>query len=136
MNNIITHSGVIDKIDGRHITVRIVQTSACSACKASGYCNASETKVKLVDVYDSDTGGRRVGDAVTISADVNTGYRAVAWGFGIPLVIFMATIFAVYLLTGDDALAALLGIASLIPYYILLYLLRNKIRERLTFELG
>ena len=51
MRNKISHSGVIDRIDGGHVKVRIVQTSACAACKVAGYCNAAESKEKIVDVY-------------------------------------------------------------------------------------
>ena len=52
MADIIKHRGIVEKIDGSHIVVRIVQTSACSACSAKGLCNASESKEKQIDVYE------------------------------------------------------------------------------------
>ena len=52
MADIIKHRGIVEKVDGAHITVRIVQTSACAACSAKGLCNASESKEKQIDVYE------------------------------------------------------------------------------------
>ena len=66
MSNKIKHSGVVENILGDSVQVRIVQTSACAACKVAGYCNASESKEKLVDVYHADTRNLRVGDVVTV----------------------------------------------------------------------
>lgn len=138
MDNQFKHAGVIERLDGDHAVVRILQTSACAACKVAGHCNASESKEKLIDIYgvqNAERGMRKVGDAVTITADTATGYRAVAWGFGIPLVILIVGIFATMAITGNDLLSALVGLAALVPYYIVLYFLRDKIKERLSFKL-
>ena len=47
MSNKIRHEGVIDSIDEGCVHVRILQTSACAACKVAGYCNAAEAKEKI-----------------------------------------------------------------------------------------
>ena len=64
MNNKIRHEGIIDSIERECVHVRILQTSACAACKVAGYCNAAEAKEKIVDVYHTDVSGLKVGDAV------------------------------------------------------------------------
>ena len=35
-NNTIKHLGIVENIQGSHLSVRIVQTSACAACSAKG----------------------------------------------------------------------------------------------------
>lgn len=50
MTDIIKHRGIVENIEGSHVRVRIVQTSACSACSVKEHCNASESKEKLIDV--------------------------------------------------------------------------------------
>ncbi len=135
MNNTITHSGVIEQIYQNRISVRIEQVSACAACKAAGHCNASDRKEKLIEVYCARPSDYRVGESVVITADEHVGHRAVVWGFGLPLLILLASIFGLKVLTRSDGMAALIGILSLIPYYILLYLLRRKIRDQLAFKL-
>lgn len=133
MSNKITHSGVITDIGQQRLTVRIVQTAACAICKANGHCTTSESAEKLIDVYMADTDGRRMGEQVTVSTDVRSGFRAVTWGFGFPLALMTGTLVIVMLLTGREAWAALASIGALIPYYISLYLLRHKIRSQLSF---
>jgi len=135
MNDTITHSGLVESIEGEHIRVRILQVSGCASCKIAGHCNASESKEKLIDVYHADASRYHVGDAVVVSTDLGTGYRAVALGFGLPLVLLIAVIVVGIKLTGNEGMSALLGIAALIPYYIGLYLVRDKLRKRFSFEL-
>ena len=36
MADIIKHRGIVEKVEGAHVVVRIVQTSACAACSAKG----------------------------------------------------------------------------------------------------
>ena len=65
----IRHSGIVDSVSGDCIKVRILQTSACASCKVAGYCNASESKEKIVDVFgDASCGQLRVGDRVVVTA--------------------------------------------------------------------
>lgn len=135
MSEKIKHTGTIERIDGDCVQVRIFQPSACSSCKVAGYCNASESKEKLIDVICPDASPYAVGQQVTVSTAAATGFRAVGLGFGVPLVLLVTAIVGVTLATGNEAVAALAGLASLLPYYILLYLFRNRIKEKISFKI-
>lgn len=135
MSNKIKHSGVVENILGDSVQVRIVQTSACAACKVAGYCNASESKEKLVDVYHADTRNLRVGDVVTVTASTQVAAQALLLGFGLPFVVLVAVLIAVLLNTGNEGAAALSGLAALVPYYAVLFLFRNRIRDKLSFSI-
>lgn len=135
MSNKIKHSGVVENIMGDSVQVRIVQTSACAACKVAGYCNASESKEKLVDVYHADTRHLKVGDVVTVTASTQVAAQALLLGFGLPFVVLVAVLFAVVLITGNEGAAALSGLAALVPYYAVLFLFRNRIRDKLSFSI-
>jgi sigma-E factor negative regulatory protein RseC len=135
MSNKIKHSGVVENILGDSVQVRIVQTSACAACKVAGYCNASESKEKLVDVYHADTRNLRVGDAVTVTASTQVAAQALLLGFGLPFVVLVAVLIAVLLITGNEGAAALSGLGALVPYYAVLFLFRNRIRDKLSFSI-
>ena len=86
MSTKISHSGIIESIDERCIHVRIVQTSACAACKVAGYCNAAESKEKIVDVY-KPAGSLKVGDAVTVTASSQIATQALLYGFAYPFML-------------------------------------------------
>ena len=135
MNTKISHSGIIESIDEGCIHVRIVQTSACAACKVAGYCNAAESKEKTVDVYRWDAGNLKAGDVVTVTASTRIANQALMLGFGIPFALLVLVLVVVLLITGSEAVAGLSALASLLPYYIILYLIRNKLRDSFAFEI-
>ena len=135
MGHKISHSGVIESFGDGCVHVRIVQTSACAACKVAGYCNAAESKEKIIDVYCNDSAGYAVGQSVTVSASRQMAGRALLLAFGLPFVVMVAVLVAVLLITGDEGKAALGGLVSLLPYYGLLWLFRNKISSRFAFTI-
>lgn len=134
MSDKIKHSGIIDSVDEGHIKVRIVQTSACASCKVAGHCNASESKEKLVDVFTTG-GGYSIGQEVTVTASKDVANRALTLGFGIPFLILVIVLFAVLRLTGNEATAALAAIGALVPYYIIIWLIRDKIAQKISFQI-
>ena len=135
MTNEIKHSGIVESIDGPYLKVRIVQTSACSACSIKGHCNASESKEKLIDVFNAKGISCSVGQQVTICGSTSMGMKAVLWAFGVPFLVLMITLFLSMYVTGDEMVSSLVALIMLIPYYIVLYLLRNKFKRTFVFTL-
>ena len=131
----ISHSGVVESVEDGCVHVRIVVTSACAACKVAGYCNAAESKEKVVDVYTAKSEAYAVGQAVTVSASRQLATHALLLAFGLPFVILVAVLVGVLLLTGDELWAALGGLLALVPYYGILWLFRQKVRDRLAFQI-
>ena len=136
MSTKISHSGIVESIEDGCVKVRIVQTSACAACKVAGYCNAAELKEKIVDVFgDAIAKELAVGQQVTVTTSGQVAAKALMWGFGLPFVLMVAVLVLVLWLTGSEGKAALSGLAALVPYYILLWLLRNRMRQQLAFSI-
>lgn len=133
MSNRIQHSGVVESVKGDCVSVRIVQTSACAACKVSGYCNAAEKKVKVVEVNCRNASSYTVGQTVMVSASGTVAFRALLWGFGVPFVVLVGVLLLVLAVTGSEGYAALAGISALGPYYLVLWLCRDRMREQLAF---
>lgn len=133
MSNTIRHEGIIDSIEEGCVHVRILQTSACAACKVKGYCNAAEAKEKLVDVYCDDVAAYRTGQEVTVATSGDVAARALLWAFGLPFLVMVGVLALVLWRTGDEGLAAVSGLLSLVPYYGLLFLLRHRMRRQLAF---
>lgn len=134
MKSKISHVGVIDSIEDSHVRVRIVQTTACAGCKVASHCNASESKVKMIDVW-TDAKGLSIGQEVVVSTSGETASRAVLIGFGIPLAILIGVLIGLKMAGESDDIAALGGIGALIPYYIGVWLLRQRIARRISFQL-
>ncbi len=135
MAQIIKHSGTVESIDGTHLRVRILQASACSACVAKRLCQSSESKEKMVDVYAADAGTYRVGESVEVWGYLSQGFRAVLWAYCLPLVLLVAVLFAALAYTGDEALSALCAVFSLFLYYLIIYIMRNRLAKKFSFSL-
>ena len=132
----ISHSGVIERIESNRVQVRIVQTSACATCKVAGYCNAAESKEKIIDVFgDTVAKNMQVGQSVTVIASGVVAAKALLWGFGLPFVMLVAVLIVVLFVTSSEGLAALCSLAALVPYYFILWLLRNRMRDELRFQI-
>lgn len=135
MTNIIKHRGVVENINGAHIRVRIMQTSACSTCNAKGYCSSSDSKEKIIDLYDSDQ-SFEVGEEVMIYGTASMGLQAVLIAFVIPFIILISVLFILMAETNNNEPVAALGaLAALIPYYILVYFFRDRLKKNFTFTL-
>lgn len=136
MSHQIKHSGVVESVEEGRIRIRILQTSACAGCKVAGHCHAAEAKEKMVDVYQVPSGHQlKLGMTVTVCASSQVAARALLLGFGIPFLLLVGVVFFMSMLKVEEAWAALAGLAAMIPYYIILYFLRGRLREKLTFTL-
>ena len=135
MNHIIRHSGVVESIEDGCVHIRITQTSAFAACKVAGYCNAAESKEKIIDVYCDDVAAYSIGQAVVVTTTGQVAARALLWGFGFPFLLLVVVLFVTWLLTAHEGWAALCALASLIPYYIVLWLMRDKMSQQLAFSI-
>ena len=135
MSNKIKHNGVVDGVEEGYVRVRILQSSACSACKVAAHCNASETKEKIIEVQVADADRYQRGDSVIVVADTAVGFRASLYGYLLPLILMVVSLVAVLKITQSEGYAAMSALGILIPYYIGLYLLRNKLRNKLSFSL-
>lgn len=135
MGNKISHSGIVEHVEDGCVKVRINQTSACAACKVAGHCNAAESKVKIVDVFCCDTAKYRTGQEVVVSASKDVANRALVLGFGAPFLFLVCVLLIALRLTSDEGAAALIALGSLVPYYFALWLLRDRIQHRISFQL-
>ncbi len=135
MSNKIKHNGVVDGVEEGCVRVRILQSSACSACKVAAHCNASETKEKIIEVQVADADRYQRGDSVIVVADTAVGFRASLYGYLLPLILMVVSLVAVLKITQSEGYAAMSALGILIPYYVGLYLLRNKLRNKLSFSI-
>ena len=135
MGQRVSHAGVIDSLQEDRIKVRIVQTSACAACKVASHCNAAESKVKMVDVFGADASRYQVGQEVTVWASQHVANKALLLGFGLPFLLLIVVLVVVLRLSGNEGIAAVSALCALVPYYLLLWWRRDTIQQQISFHL-
>lgn len=135
MSDKISHDGVVESVSGDCARVRIVQMAACAGCKISAHCNASESKIKYIDVCGPSVREHKPGDAVTVSTTVGMGSEAVRIAFVWPLLLLVAGLFLTRWLSGSDTLAVVVAFGLLAVYFLAVYLMRGRIGRKFAFTI-
>ena len=97
MANTIKHQGIVENINGSHLQVRIIQTSACASCSVKGHCTSADTKEKLVDVADANAASYQPGDRVWVTGELSMGVMAVLFAFIFPFLILKSHCLSLWL---------------------------------------
>ena len=134
-NNTIKHLGIVENIQGSHLSVRIVQTSACAACSVKGHCSSADSKDKIIDIIDTAAASYQVGENVMVVGETSMGMMAVLLAFVLPFVLLIFSLFLLMALMGNELYAALLSLAVLIPYYSVLWLNKTRLKQQFSFTI-
>ena len=89
----------------------------------------------MVDVWCADAARYTVGQQVTVAASMAVARKALVLGFVMPFLLVVAVLVAVLYLTKNEGTAAMAALGSLIPYYLLLWLYRDRIQRDITFQI-
>lgn len=130
----IEHKGIVTEIEGNMAKVTILAESACSSCHAKGACGASEMQDKIVEVNTQNT-LYSIGERVNVVLKKSEGYRALFYGYVFPFIILFLTLIITQNLFGKELIAGLFSIGILVPYYFVLYLLKDKMKQSFRFVL-
>lgn len=130
----IAHDGVVISLTDSLVRVKFVAHSACAACSAKGICSVSDSEEKYVDVPDAGF-DLRAGDRVEILLEQSQGFKALFYGYILPLLVLLAVLFIAYAVTGREGVSALAGLGALVPYYLTIWLFRKKISRSFRFRL-
>ncbi len=135
MANIITHQGVVEKVNGSRLQVRIIQASACASCSAKGHCFSADAKEKIIDVIQPETLSCQVGDRVWVVGALSTGTKAVLFAFILPFLILVFSLFIFMVVWSNEVVAALCSLLLLVPYYYIVWLNRSRLSRMLSFSI-
>ena len=132
MDELIRHEGVVVSTNGNMAHVEIVQTSACSACKARNMCMSSESRQKEMDAVMLEP--LHVGDRVEVEVRERLAWKAVLLAYIMPCVVMMAVIVILDFVTEwSEAIVGSLSLCSIAVYYIGLNAFRDKLQKQFSF---
>lgn len=134
MSKTIEHIGIVKQLREGYADILIIQNSACSGCHAKSACTAADSAEKIIEVpyFQNDL---KIGQQVTVVGAKSMGWKAVGYAFVLPFILLMAMLIGVGEVTGDELKAGICALSVLLPYYLILYLLRNKMKSKFTFTL-
>lgn len=129
----IAHEGVITKITDDEVQVKIVSMSACAACHAKSACTMSDQAEKLLTIPRPEGQELHLFQKVNVVMSVGQGNRAAVLAYLVPIVLLLAVLFVCLGLGLGEGLSALISIVALIPYYLILYLRRDRLKKRFEY---
>ena len=153
----IKHDGIIIALneDGTAL-VRIVQTSACAACKAKAMCASAESAEKEMTVVllgesapqksadfsgtpqamrrEGERRGFAVGDTVEVMVQQKMGWKAVVLAYLLPFFVMLAVMFignAIW--TVREEILGTVALCAMALYYLLLGMFKDKLQKEFSF---
>lgn len=133
----VTHEGIVESIGETHISVRILQHTACDTCRAKLLCNgtvdARDSIVEALLERAEDKDRLEPGSPVMLQLEQSMAWISVALAFGVPLLILLTTFFVTLHVAESELVAGLAGLVVLLPYYFILSLNRHRLSRRVYF---
>lgn len=131
-NKEVTHNGIIKSKTTQGIKVAIVVQSGCASCQIKGSCNMAEQTDKELDI-SCDPLLYRVGQRVEVRLKASQGFNALFLGYLLPFIVLLSVMIITTNITKNEGVVGIAAILSLAPYYLALYLFRNKIKKKFTY---
>jgi sigma-E factor negative regulatory protein RseC len=131
----IEHKGRIESIDGNKINVNFLAVSGCASCHAKGVCSAADMQEKSVEVFDF-TNQYKLGEEVNVTLKQSLGFRALFLGYVLPFILILFILIILTAITKNEAISGIGALSVLVPYYLVLFLLKDKIRKKFTFTIN
>lgn len=126
--------GIIESVTDNRITVRIDRGSACGHCSAQGLCNLAESTERIIEVNNS-TQSFSIGEWVQVTMSKSMGNKAILLGYFIPFVLFISTLLILSAYGLPEWITGLVSLLILIPYFIILYIFRERLRRTFSFSI-
>jgi sigma-E factor negative regulatory protein RseC len=140
----IKHDGIVIAVNGDGtVLVRIVQTSACAACKAKAMCASAESKEKeIVALFVGEEAKRRegerqdikLGDEVVVMVQQKMGWKAILLAYMLPFIVMIPVVAIGNGLLGiREEVIGTAALCAMGVYYIVLGFFKDKIQKEFSF---
>ena len=132
----ISHEGIVTKITDDELEIKILAQSACAACHAKSACGMGEQAEKILIVPKPNDKDFTLMQKVNVKMAIGQGNKAADLAYLIPIILLLAVLFVCLGLGLSEGLSALISIVALIPYYIVLYLRRDKLKKQFEYNIN
>lgn len=128
----VKHDGIVKSIEGDKVFVSIISKAACLSCQVNSSCSTSDLSEKIIEVNRYDV-NFSIGESVSVALKETSGLKALMIGYMIPFMVLIATLIVVLQYTGNELMAGLASLAILVPYYFVLFVLRDFLKKQFAF---
>ena len=130
----ITHNGVITAISTNSIKVSLLGNIHCDGCNAKSACELSEHSEKTVEVYQNPD-SFSLHEQVRVALRKDLGFKAVFWAYVFPFMLLITVLLAASNFVAEW-LAGVLATAVLIPYYVIIYSMKDFFKRNFSVAIS
>ncbi len=132
----IEHKGRVSKVGDDRVFVTVIARSACAECHARQVCSNGDTEEKIIEVPRENRSEEfREGEEVTVCISSGSGLLAVLLAYVFPLSVLLAALSVCAAIGLPDHLNALISIAFLFLYFIILFTFRRKLNGKINVKI-
>jgi sigma-E factor negative regulatory protein RseC len=124
----IEQKGTVEMITEQGIQVKILRNSSCGPCSAKSLCFLGESAERTVFITDCENYLKK-GDTVSVMISRSKGNKAVVLGYFIPFLLIMSALITFTILDFPEWISGILSLTTLLPYFIILHLLQNRLNR-------
>lgn len=130
----IDHTGIVEEVNEKSVLVRFQTPPACGSCSAKSLCAPASSGNKTIEI-PTETGSFSEGETVKISITKAMGNKALFYGYILPFIFVITALIITFAAGLPESVAGIISLSVLIPYYFIIYLLREKINRMFIFTL-
>ena len=131
----IEQKGVVEEISHGLVKVNITSFSACTNCHSKQACSVLDSAVREVFVPSNNINSFSIGETVRVIMKRTMGWKATVMGYVIPFMLVLTTLLILSSLHLHEVVVGLGSLVILIPYFIALYLSRERLRNTFSFTI-
>ena len=130
----VKHCGDVIRIEGNSVFVRMTVNSACSACHAKGVCGVSDSTEKIVEVETASAADFNIGESVEVALlSDSMGAKSVVLAYVVPFLVLTLMLVGSLMMGAGEGVAVLSALGGVAIYYVVLHLLRDKVKNKIKF---
>lgn len=134
--NNVTHSGKVIGVFRDTVTVAVESSEACGSCASRSACSLGvQSNTRNILITTPNASSFSVGEIVTVATRTQMGLMAVALCYAVPAVVLVAVLAAAVLCGVSEGVAALISLGSVAIYYGILWLVRDKLAQKISFTI-
>lgn len=134
--NNVTHSGKVIGVFRDTVTVAVESSEACGSCASRSACSLGvQSNTRNILITTPNASSFSVGEIVRVATRTQMGLMAVALCYAMPAVVLVAALAAAVLCGVSEGVAALISLGSVAIYYGILWLVRDKLAQKISFTI-
>lgn len=135
MNEQIEHEGIVKEVSRQSVKVGFIAQPSCAGCHAKGVCSMEEKEGESIEIFNFGNDNYSIGEKVKIIINESMGLKAVFIAYIMPFILVLISLFILTNYLDKETLAGIFSLLLLVPYYLLIYFYRAKIKKEINFTI-